>query len=221
MSNFIVIHIEKRTDIGAGLATHLTRDNFTPDNADPSLSYLNEELIPLEEQSIHDAVFSRIEDAGIKIRKGQNTLLEVIFSGSPEVMNKLSEKQLKAWTYDTMSWAGKEWGKDNIVAAYLHRDEATPHIHMIVVPIVEGESRRTRNYHEIRESNKKKYNIDHSRLRLSANDVFTPKLLGHYWDSYAQSVGAKYGMSRGEHAEPGRIASLKKRMPNFATFNHA
>ena len=37
-----------------------------------------------------------------------------------------------------MSYFAFMFGKENIVAAHLHRDEETPHTHITLVPIVKG-----------------------------------------------------------------------------------
>lgn len=205
MPNYIAFHIEKRSDIGPGLEAHLTRLNYTPDNADKSLSHLNKILIPLNGMTVNDIVLSRIQAAGISVRRGQNLAMEVVFSGSHEAMDSLSETQLASWTDDTLAWAKKEWGEENVVAAFLHRDEMTPHLHLVFTPIVSGESRRSKSYHDKcgGESERRKYEIDHQRLRLCANDVLTKANLYGYWDRYAYEVGSKYGLERGEHAEPG------------------
>lgn len=41
-----------------------------------------------------------------------------------------------------MDWLRSTFGADNVVAATLHSDEDTPHIHATVIPIVTGERRK-------------------------------------------------------------------------------
>ena len=204
MSNYVVIHVEKRKDIGQGLDIHLSRNGFTPDNADPSRRHLNRNLIDLNGKSVHDVAMDRFDEAGIKLRKGQNIALEFILSGSAEQMLRMSEETLASWTDDTLEFARNQWSEKNVISAYLHRDEMTPHIHLIVLPIVSGESRRTKRAHdEDVENRNKRYSKDTTRLRLSADDVVNPEKLYYYWDAYAMEVGAKYGLQRGVRAEKG------------------
>lgn len=82
---------------------------------------------------------------------------------------------------------------------------------MVVVPIVTGESRRTRCQKQQNKSCRT-YNIDHNRLRLCVNEVFTQVQLYQYHDNYAKCVSQKYGLSRGVRAEPG---SKKKHMDSI------
>ena len=234
-SGIQVLHIEKRISIASGLNRHITRqqfvkkngvravDSWVPDNADPNRTAGNVELISRERVdskgrkfalTLQQAVALRIQEARVKPRKGQSTCLEMIFSGSHDVMTTLSRGELLQWAKDTLTWAQDTWGKNNVVSASLHVDELTPHIHMIVVPIVKGESRRTRN-HKQQNKSSKTYNIDHNRLRLCVNEVYTQGKLYEYHDSYAKNVSSKYGLSRGVKAEPGS----KKKHTNSIEYN--
>ncbi len=218
-----VVHIERRVAIAAGLNRHITRQQFVtegetrqvavwvPDNADPTKTNGNVELVSRTvsldngktcELTLQQAVDKRISEAGIKPRKGQTTSLEMIFSGSHDRMVAMSREELLQWANDTVKWAQKTWGKENVVSASLHVDEKTPHIHMIVVPIVTGQSRRTKYMQSI-DKTAKKYNIDHTKLRLCMNEVYTRGKLYAYHDKYAKEVGSKYGLERGIMAEPG------------------
>lgn len=230
-----VLHIEKRISIASGLNRHITRKQFVseggvrtvevwvPDNADPNRTAGNVELISRErvdsegrkfELTLQQAVDLRIHEAGVKPRKGQSTCLEIIFSGSRDVMTAMSRKELLHWANDTLSWAQETWGKDNVVSASLHVDEMTPHIHMVVVPIVTGQSRRTK-HHNQQNSSSRTYNIDHNKLRLCVNEVYTQGKLYEYHDSYAEKVSMKYDLSRGVKAEPGS----KKKHTNSIEYN--
>ncbi|MBR2210057.1 MAG: plasmid recombination protein [Fibrobacter sp.] len=230
-----VIHIEKRESIPSGLNRHITRQQFVtegdtrkvevwvPDNADPKKTKGNIELISREtenedgityEMTLQQAVDKRIREADIRPRIGQVTSLEMIFSGSHDRMAAMSRKELKNWADDTVKWAKETWGEENVVSASLHVDEKTPHIHMIVVPIVTGQSRRT-SYQQNKGKSKKQYKIDHTKSRLCVNEVYTTGKLYAYHDSYAKEVSSKYGMERGVRAEPGS----KKKHTNSIEYN--
>lgn len=230
-----VIHIEKRVSIPSGLNRHITRQQFVtegetrkvevwvPDNANPKKTKGNMELISRKtenedgisyEMTLQQAVDKRIREADIRPRIGQVTSLEMIFSGSHDRMTAMSRKELKNWADDTVKWAKETWGEENVVSASLHVDEKTPHIHMIVVPIVTGQSRRT-SYQQNKGKSKKQYKIDHTKSRLCVNEVYTTGKLYAYHDSYAKEVSSKYGMERGVRAEPGS----KKKHTNSIEYN--
>jgi len=229
MSQFIVLHMEKRMDVSPVLERHIVRMEvryvdgvreetvWVPDNADEERAHLNRELIAriaIDESSgktknltIQQAVNRRIKEAGIgKVRINQNTCIEIIFSGSPETMCAMSQEQVNAWAHDTLAWAQARWGYENVVSATLHCDEKTPHMHVIVVPIVQGQSRRSASKEKLDAAkgvDTKKYKTDTTKNRLCANEVYTKPLLYGYHTSYAETVGEKYGLSRGVQAEPG------------------
>ena len=229
MSNYTVIHIEKRPVISATLEKHITRENvmyidgfrqvsvFVPDNAQPERTCLNKEYMSrkcVDENgrsktyTLQQMINKRINECGIKVRKGQSRSLEIIFGGSPEAISSLSPEQLDQWAKDTIEWAKNEWGAENVMYAALHMDESTPHLHLIVVPIVKGVSRRSASK-AARDSQKgikrKSYSKDPQKLRLSANDVYTKSRLYGYHTSYATIVGKKYGLQRGIRAEAGSV----------------
>ena len=236
MEQYVVINIEKTQTISAVLERHILRVDihyengkkivkaWTPDNADASKAMLNRELVSrayvdsltgqTKMRTIDQAIRHRIEEAGIKkLRPGQNTALEIILTGSPETLNSLDEEGLEKWVNESMDWAGKTWGKKNIVTAVLHRDEKTPHIHMIVVPIVKGLSRRSKARDEMLRRAGKKAKTRNRNItgnRLSANEVYTQPRLYAYHTSYAKEVGAHFGLKRGVRGEKGSRQNPQK-----------
>lgn len=64
------------------------------------------------------------------------------------------------------------YGKENVINATVHMDEATPHMHIGVVPVTKDG-------------------------RLSAKTLFTPLELKQLQTDFARLVGAKYGLERG------------------------
>ena len=233
MGQFCVLHMESRSEVSSILERHIVRQEiqyvngvrvetvWVPDNADVSKVHLNRELVSREVTdpstgkakilTIQQAVNRRIEEAGIKkVRSNQNTCIEIIFSGSPETMCAMSQEQVNAWANDTLAWARGRWGYENVVSATLHCDEKTPHMHVIVVPIVQGQSRRSASKERMDAAmglDTRKYKTDTTRNRLCANEVYTKPLLYGYHTSYAETVGEKYGLSRGVRAE---LGSYKK-----------
>ena len=218
-----VFHLEPRMTIAGGLNRHITRKQFVevdgvvhvetwvPANADPERTAKNVELVSRKftnsngktyELTLQQAVDNRIREAGIKRKKTQYSCLEVIFTGSRETMCGMSRKKLLKWSREILEWSQEKWGKENVVSASLHVDERTPHIHMIVVPIVTGQSRRTK-FHQEHKKPKKTYKIDHNKPRLCKNEVYTTGKLFEYHDSLYEEVNKNYGLARGTRAEPG------------------
>ena len=85
-------------------------------------------------------VQARLDDAP-KIRANAVLALDYVFTASRSFFEGGDEREratrLDAWRDRTMDWLRERFGADNVVAAILHRDELTPHIQAMVVPIDE------------------------------------------------------------------------------------
>ena len=145
---YAVLHLDKAAGNEAKMTAHIERTQM-PANAIPSLTYLNEELIEFPE-GVADrtaAIQHRLDTAGLTRKIGTNQVraIRIMLTGSNTEMKRIeAEGKLKAWCTDNLAWLRKTYGADNLVSAVLHMDEATPHIHATVVPIVKGERRKAR-----------------------------------------------------------------------------
>ncbi len=159
-----------------------------------------------------------------KIRKDQVCCIEIRLSASPEAMAEIIEQgKLIEWCRESVNWAQQEHGKENIVSAVLHMDEETPHLHVSLVPVVQGESKkqlttkkRAAKDKEKAESEgleapkkKRRYKkkADNTTLRLCADDIMTKVGLKRRQTEYASAM-EKFGLRRGEENSPARHKDL-------------
>ena len=197
---YVVLHLDKSPDNEVPMTAHIARTKMPP-NAMPELTYLNEELVEFPEGVADrtEALNHRLEHAGLtrKIGTNQVRVIRVMLTGTQEDMLRIvQEGRLKAWCTDNLAWLRKTFGAENVVSAVLHMDEATPHIHAAVVPIVTGERRKVRK-EKTDETGKRKYRTKSTaRPRLCADDVMSRIKLKEYQDTYAAAM-AKYGLQRG------------------------
>lgn len=211
---FAVLHYDKQTGSSPGLSQHIERGCYRdgewvewhPSNADASRAHLNRELIS-GDLSRDERIAKRIKDAGIKTpRKDQVRALTLIMSASCEDMERImKEGKFESWCASSIRWAQETHGEDNVVSAVLHMDEKTPHLHVTVVPIVQGISKdqayRAKKAKEAEENGiekkKRKYKKkDPSANRLCAADVMARTRLKEYQTTYAAAV-EQYGLERG------------------------
>lgn len=113
------------------------------------------------------------------------------------------EGRLSEWCEASMDWLRNTFGADNVVAATLHADEETPHIHATIVPIVQSERRKAK---EEADDGKRKYKTKRNKVRLCADDILTPKKLEEYQTTYAQAV-KQFGLVRGVHSSEAKHRS--------------
>ena len=183
---------------------HIER-KIIPKNADPTRTHLNRVLVEYPD-GIHgrdEAIAHRLNTADIrrKITHDQVRVVRVVLSGTHEDMMNIQEKgELDEWCNDSIQWLQATFGKDNVVAAHLHMDEKTPHIHAAVVPIVTGERRKAKKEQA---DGKRKYRKKTNSVRLCADDLFNRQTLVAYHDNYAR-VMAKYGLQRGVRGSEAR-----------------
>ena len=172
---FCVLHITPYKTLKR-IGQHIDRQCLQP-NIDPQRTHLNEELASKATEELHKAVQKRILQAYTapkKIRKDARRALGVILSGSHLRMKQIeADPQLfEAWKQRNYRFACHHFGKENIVRFTVHRDEKTPHIHCVFVPITPDG-------------------------RLSAKDfVGSKQQLSRYQDDYAQAM-APLGLERG------------------------
>ena len=155
-------------------------------------------------KSIPDLVHARIEKAGAKIRKNSVLAQELLLTASPEYFRPedsseygaFDSTRLDDWLKQNRAFLTEKYGA-NLVAVDLHLDEATPHIHALVVPIVEKQQ-KLRGKDEYITVNK-----------LSANDMFNPRTLRILQDEYAKAM-KPLGLKRGVKGSKAKHEEVKK-----------
>ena len=110
-------------------------------NADPSKRDDNEELISLTKGTDYVSAYKqKIKEApgyaGCRPRSDAVKAIEVMLTYNARTVGKDFDEE--AWKKENVKWLQDTFGKDNVVSAVLHKDETTPHIHAIVIPIVNG-----------------------------------------------------------------------------------
>lgn len=211
MTQYAVCHIQRGNSNGSGLSTHIERQTksgkpFIPQNADPSRTHLNRELLSFPDgiKDRNDAIKNRLANAGLKrkIGKNQTTHLCAILSGSHDQMMKIQQEgRLSEWINANVRWLKDTFGEDNLVSCVLHMDEKTPHLHATIIPIVTTERKRRER------EGQKKYRTSKGGPRLSADDVMHRSMLTKYQDSYGKAMKG-FGLERGV------VGSIAKHVSN-------
>lgn len=73
--------------------------------------------------------------AGCRVRRDSVMLVETLITASPEFMHSLSPAEQRAYFAAALDFVSERVGKQNIISAVVHMDEATPHMHLCFVPI--------------------------------------------------------------------------------------
>lgn len=138
---------------------HNVRTQETP-NADKNKSVDNECFVGNNGKLLTELVWNRIGDnGGKKIRTSADPkhsavlAFELMLTASPEYFrpdnpgaaSEWQADRLQAWETLSAKWLKDRYG-DNIVRATFHRDESTPHIHAVIVPLNEKGHLNARDY---------------------------------------------------------------------------
>lgn len=133
-------HVEK---YAAGALGHMlshydrTKENLN-DNIDQTKTHLNynlaSELQPLRQTEF---IRQRLSKVRVQKRKDVNILCDWVVT-VPKDLPIEEHKIFFQGTYDFLKY---RYGAENVVSAYVHNDEKTPHIHFAFMPIVPDKKR--------------------------------------------------------------------------------
>ena len=135
MANYAIMRCKKLTGMGsvASALQHCYRERETP-NADAERTPENYCSVS---QSADEAMGKLRELLPEKRRKDAVLAVEYVMTASPEWWNEATPRQQAEFFARSEQWLEKKYGKDRVVAAVVHRDEATPHLSAFVVPLTQ------------------------------------------------------------------------------------
>ncbi|MGR3433830.1 MAG: MobV family relaxase [Shimia sp.] len=132
--HYAILRVAKLKAMGNlhGAAQHHLRERYTP-NADPDRLDENEILIGA------DTAQGIAEDwravAPAKFRKDAVRAVEYFVGASPEAMRAMSRDDQDAYLHRALAWIEDRHAPGSVISAVVHRDETTPHLSVIVVPV--------------------------------------------------------------------------------------
>lgn len=180
-----------------GLQIHNRRErahsNSNPD-IDYSRSSNNYELFNSNNKPYNMLINERIH-AGYKskraIRKDAVLLCEIMFTASGDFFERYPEYTQK-YFQKCYNWACKRFGKENVIAAMVHLDEETPHMHLDFVPLTNDG-------------------------RLSAKDVLGGrKDMQRLQDDFYEEVGKTFSLERGSRANLNSLNEEERPRKHFS-----
>ena len=125
-----------------GKEAHNLRKGFVP-NADISRAHLNEVLVDTPEKcSFYEFYKSKLKDSEYyhdhKVRSNAIKGFEIVLTYGKEKDEIMPDDfDFEEWKKKNVEWLEETFGKENIGSVVLHMDEVNPHIHAVVVPMVQ------------------------------------------------------------------------------------
>lgn len=114
---------------------YLYRQN---DSIDPRRTHLNYNLAPNPEGKTQQEIFDE-RMAQVKCLKRKD--VNVMCSWVVTVPKDLDSKRTKEFMKNTYTFLEERYGKKNVISAYVHMDETTPHMHFAFIPVVYDEKK--------------------------------------------------------------------------------
>lgn len=168
-------HVMKHTKASCGhMFAHFDRKaaNISNENLDRTRTHLNYNIATHQQMDQGEFVRQRCSEVRCQNRKDVNVMCSWVVT-APKDLPEHEHKYFFKATYDFLE---KRYGKENVVSAYVHLDEVTPHMHFAFVPVT--------------------YDKDKERYKVSAKEVvsrndlktFHSELEGHLERSLGHKV---------------------------------
>lgn len=133
-------HVAKHTKAATGhLLAHYDRSghNIGNESIDPARTHENYNLGPQRDMSQGDFIRQRCGEVKLQNRKDVNVMCSWVLTKPADLPEADREKFFEA-AYNFMA---DRYGKDNVISAHVHMDEATPHMHFAFVPVVHDDKK--------------------------------------------------------------------------------
>ena len=141
MSYAIIRNTKYKRENLKGIFRHNERrnKNYSNDNIDKEKSYLNYSI--KSPQYSYEKEFDRIKEKyNLKgqIKKVSNIACEYIITSDHDFFESIGEEETKRFFETAYKFVAeyKHLGEQYIISAKVHRDEQTPHMHLIFLPVV-------------------------------------------------------------------------------------
>jgi len=125
-------HFERAKDISGNYV------KFNNINIDHSRTPLNYNLAPDRSGGQVAFINQRLSEVRCLARSDVNIMCSWVITVPKDIIGTDCEKQFFQETYDFLK---EKYGEENVISAYVHKDETTPHIHFTFVPVVKDKKR--------------------------------------------------------------------------------
>lgn len=133
-------HCMKHTKASCGhMFAHFDRkaEHISNENVDRTRSHLNYNLAAHQQMEQGEFVRQRCSEVRCQNRKDVNVMVSWIVT-VPKDLPQQAEPAFFQAAYDFLE---NRYGRSNVVSAYVHMDEVTPHMHFAFVPVTQDRKR--------------------------------------------------------------------------------
>ena len=138
MANYAIMRIEKRKLGAVGRICRHNERLKTEYKSNPDIDQertKNNYHIIGPCRNYRKAVLEKIEAAGARMRKDSVVLQDCFIGATPEWIRSKPPEEQREYFEHAVRFFENHFGKENIISAVVHMDEATPHMHLCFVPL--------------------------------------------------------------------------------------
>lgn len=165
------------------LERHNERRNKNYSNKDIDLSRSSENFhLKKIEASTYQQEFERIRQkhnlkGNLRLtgEKQSNVMCEFVITSDKEFFERLGTERTKRFFADAYKFVTAKVGENFVVSAVVHMDEATPHMHVTYIPVINGKDRKGNPCKRINCSEFWKGRDSYSRLQDEYYDYITAR----------------------------------------------
>ena len=133
----------------------------------------NYRFTPYFGKTYTEFINGRIKELGLSPRKDAVVMNSFVLGSDKTFFDGLSKVERYNFFSDCYKFFAERYGAENIIAAVVHNDETTPHMHLNLMPIT-------------------------SDGRLCSKQLFDKPQLQQLQTDFYEEVGKKYGLQRGK-----------------------
>lgn len=207
--SYSILRNEKHKRINASrLYMHNERKNknYSNQNIDLSKTHLNYHL--KQPLGRYEKEFDRLKEENHlkgQVKETSVIVCELLMTSDKDFFDSIGENETKRYFQECYNFVAqyKNLGEENIISAVVHMDEATPHMHLSFIPVVDSVDR---NGNPVR--------------KVCASDYWKGKnSYGAMQDAFNKYVNSKgFKLERGEHSDRKHLTTEEfKKITNFET----
>ena len=150
-------------------------ENYKSDNPqiDNERTKNNYRFTPYFGKTYTEFINGRIKELGLSPRKDAVVMNSFVLGSDKQSFDGLSKVEQYNFFSDCYKFFAERYGKENIIAAVVHNDETTPHMHLNLMPVTKDS-------------------------RLCSKQLFDKPQLQQLQTDFYESVGKRWGLQRGK-----------------------
>lgn len=175
--SYLVCHMEKyhKQDVAPIEKENERDENYEASNPqiDSERTRNNYRFTPYFGKTYTEFINGRIKELGLSPRKDAVVMNSFVVGSDKQFFDGLSKVERYNFFSDCYKFFAEGYGEENIIAAVVHNDETTPHMHLNLMPVTKDG-------------------------RLCSKQLFDKPQLQQLQTDFYEAVGKRWGLQRGK-----------------------